>query len=94
MQVSNNSNQNKNNYYFYKQIQNGTNFYGQNNYLTPSYNTNYNNNTDIINPYNYESGSKERLSGVIPNPYNEMSIQNENNIRNTYQEDDNFCLFK
>ena len=94
LQVSNNSNQNKNNYNFYKQIQNGTNFYGQNNYLTPSYNTNYNNNTDIINPYNYESGSKERLSEVIPNPYNEMSIQNENNIRNTYQEDDNFCLFK
>ena len=94
IQVSNNSNQNKNNNYFDKPIQNGTDLSGQYKYLTPSYNTNYNTNSNIINPYNNSSGSKENSSQIISNPCKDMNMQNENNNRKTYQDDDNFCLFK
>ena len=67
---------------------------GQYKYLTPSYNTNYNTNSNIINPYNNASGSKENSSQIISNPCKDMNMQNENNNRKTYQDDDNFCLFK
>ena len=93
LQVSNNSNQYKKNSYFCKPYQNGTDLLGENNYITPSYNSNYNNN-DIINPFNKASGAKESSSQIIPNIYNEMNMHNEKNNRNTNQVENEFCLLK
>ena len=86
LQASNKSEQNDNNSYMKNPYKDETNLLKQYNYITPSYNSNYNNNDINLNDYAL------CLSKVIPNQSNVINKQNEKKNRNTYQDDNVFPI--